>query len=119
MAALTVQTITAAGITPALPVQITAWASGGDTIAATEIGRRGVIAEVDNASGGLLEFRVQDPGKTPAGNPAANGYTAVPVAAGASARVFIGPANVDRVAGTVQVGASSSSAQFTVRLFRY
>jgi len=118
MAALTVQTITAAGIVPAAPTQISAWGTP-DTISSGDIGDRGVIAEIINGTAGSLDFRVEDPGTTPAGNAAANGYTTHTVAAGAARRVFIGRHNVDLVAGTVSVGASASDAAFTIRLFRY
>lgn len=119
MAVLTVQSITAAGITPAAPVQITAWSGTGDTVSASEVGDRGIFAEVTNGSGGSLDFRVGDPGTTPAGNPAANAYTTVTVANGATARVYIGRSNVDLSTGNVKVGASTSNAAFTVRLLRY
>lgn len=119
MAALTVQTVTAAGITAAAPVQITAWTTG-DTIAGSDVGDRGIWAEVANTSGGSLDFRVSDVGSTPAGNPAANGYTTVTVPnAGQGARVFIGKNNIDPATGNVKVGASTTNANFTVRLFRY
>lgn len=119
MAALTVQTVTATGTTPATAVQITAWSGTGDTIAATDIGTRGVWAEVANSSGGSLDFRVSDPGYTPAGNAAANGYTTVTVPNSGSRLVYIGPANVDLTTGAVKVGASTTNAAFTVRTFRY
>lgn len=118
MAALTVQTITATGVAAPAPAQITAWSTG-DTIAASEVGERGVVAIVANASGGSLDFRVGDPGLTPAGNPAANAYTTVTVANSASQQVFIGKNNVDPATGVVKVGASTTNAAFTVRLIRY
>lgn len=117
MAALTAQTVTAAGITPSAPTQISAW-SGPDTISSTEIGDRGLWAEVTNNSGGSLDFRVQDPGRTPAGNTATNGYTTVTVANTVTKLVFIGKNNVD-TDGLCDVGASTTNASFTVRLFRY
>lgn len=119
MAALTPQTITAAGVAIAAPVQITAWSGTGDTIAASEVGERGVVALVANASGGSLDFRVSDAGTTPAGNTATNGYTTVTVANSTSQQVFIGKNNVDPATGQVKVGASTSNAAFTVRVFRY
>lgn len=120
MALLTVQTVTAAGITAAAPVQITAWSGTGDTIASSDVGDRGVVAEIANASGGSLDFRISDPGFTPAGNAAANGYTTVTVPTGGQgARVWIGRNNVDPATGVVKVGASTSNAAFTVRLIRY
>jgi hypothetical protein len=119
MAALTVQTVTAAGITPAAPVQITAWSGTGDTISSSEIGQRGVWAEVSNASGGSLDFRIEDSGSTPAGNTAANGYRTVTVPTGQSRKVFIGRHNVNSATSVVKVGASTSHASFTVGVFRY
>ena len=118
MAALTVQTVTAVGITPNAAVQITAWPAG-DTVATAELGDRGVWAEVANTSGGSLDFRVNDSGATPAGNAAANGYTTVTVPTASSRLVWISKSNVDPAAGGAKVGASTTNAAFTVRLFRY
>lgn len=118
MAALTAQSVTAAGITPNAAVQITAWSTG-DTISSSEVGERGIWAEVANTSGGSLDFRVNDSGTTAAGNPAANGYTTVTVPTGSSRLVYIGKNNVDFALGYVKVGASTTNAAFTVRLFRY
>ncbi|MEV4197015.1 hypothetical protein [Micromonospora globbae] len=118
MALLNVQTVTAAGITPAAPVQLTAWPAG-DTISGSDIGDRGVWVEVSNGSAGSLDLRVSDPGFTPAGNPAANGYTSVPVPAGQSRKVYIGRHNVDPATQVAKIGASASNASFTVAAFRY
>ncbi len=118
MAALTVNTATAVGITPAPPVQITAWSGTGDTVTQSEVGDTGVKAIVSNTSGGSLDFRVEDPGATPAGNTAANGYTTVTVPNTQSRHVFIGPNNVNRTNGTVKVGASTSNAAFTVQIVK-
>lgn len=119
MASLTVQIVTAVGVTAAAPVQITAWSGTGDTITLAQVGDRGVVAEITNGSGGSLDFRVSDPGVTPAGNTAANGYTALAVANSASARILITKNNVDPATGAVKIGASTSNAAFTVRLIRY
>lgn len=119
MAVLTVNTAVATGTTPAAAVQITAWSGTGDTISANEIGDRGVIATVANASGGSLDFRVEDVGATPAGNAAANGYTTVTVANNVTKTVFISRNNVNGTNGTVKVGASTSNAAFTVQIHRY
>lgn len=120
MAALTVNTATAVGVAPSAPVQITAWSGTGDTIASSEIGDRGVVAHVTNTSGGSLDFRVSDPGRTPAGNTAANGYTTVTVTTGGQGQlVYIGPNNVDSSTGVVKVGASTTNAAFLVRIIRY
>lgn len=119
MAALSATTVTAAGVEPAAAAQITAWSGTGDTISSSIIGQRGVIAEVANGSGGSLDFRVSDPGTTPAGNTAANGYTTVTVADGETWLVYVGPHNVDPDTGSAKVGASTSNAAFTVRIIRY
>lgn len=120
MAALTVTTVTAAGITPAAGVQITAWSGTGDTISANDIGSRGVWVEVSNTSGGSLDLRVEDPGLTPAGNAAANGYTTITVPTAGARKVYIGPTNVNPTTNTVKIGASTSNAAFTVAgPFRY
>lgn len=118
MALLTTNVAIAAGITPAAPVQITAWSGTGDTISASEIGDTGVKALVVNNSGGSLDFRVEDPGSTPAGNAAANGYTTIPVPNTQSRHVWIGPGNVNRSTNTVKVGASTSNAAFTVQIVK-
>jgi hypothetical protein len=121
MTALTnIQTVTAAGIVPAAGVQITAWSGTGDTISSDIVGTRGVWVEVSNTSGGSLDFRVEDPGTTPVGNTAANGYTTHTVANNTNRKVYISPGNVNRTTGTVKVGASTSNAAFTVAgPFRY
>lgn len=119
MALLTVTPATSTGATPTAPAQITAYSGTGDTIAASDIGDRGLIAVVANASGGSLNFQVEDPGRTPAGNAAANGYSTVAVPNSATRTVFIGPSNVNPSTGTVKIGASTSNAAFTVQLHRY
>jgi hypothetical protein len=118
MALLTVQTVTAAGVTPAAPTQLTAW-TGGDTIAGSDVGARGVVVEVANASGGSLDLRVGDPGRTPAGNPVATGYATYVVPTGQSRKVWVGSASVDPATGAVKIGASTTHASFTVRVERY
>lgn len=118
MAALTVNTATAVGATPAAPVQITAWSGTGDTVTSSQVGADGMKMLVANASGGSLDFRVEDPGATPAGNAAANGYTTVTVPNSQSRLVYVGPANVNRTNGTVKVGASTSNAAFTVQVIK-
>lgn len=118
MAALTTNVATSPGITPAAPVQITAWSGSGDTISLSDIGETGVKAIVANASGGSLDFRVEDPGTTGAGNTAANGYTTVTVPNSQSRHVFIGLNNVNRTTNTVKVGASTSNAAFTVQIVK-
>ncbi len=118
MATLTVQTNTAVGTVANTPVQITAWPAG-DTIPGSEVGERGIQAIVANASGGTLNFRISDPGRTPAGNAAANGYTDIAVATGTTMVVVITKNNIDPATGAVKVGASTSNAAFTVRLSRY
>ncbi len=119
MAVLTVVAATSTGATPTAPVQITAWSGTGDTINASDIGDRGVMAVVANASGGSLDFRVEDPGTTPAGNAAANGYATTTVPNGQTRWVYIGPNNVNRTNNNVKVGASTSNASFTVTVARY
>jgi hypothetical protein len=117
MALLTTNVATGPGITPVAPAQITAWSTG-DTISASDVGDTGLNALVANASGGSLDFRVEDPNTTQAGNSAANGYTTVTVPTGQSRLVFIGPGNVNRSNGTVKVGASTTNAAFTVQLIK-
>lgn len=119
MALLTVQSITSVGVIPVAPAQISVWASA-DTISASDIGSRGVIAEITNTSGGSLDVRVSDPGFTPSSNPAANGYTSFTVPTGGTGgRIFVGPGNVDPATGVAKIGASATNAAFTVRIVRY
>lgn len=118
MAQLTVQTPTAVGIEPTTGTQLAAW-SDPDTISSSEIGERGVIVLADNATAGSLDLRVGDPGTTPAGNSAANGYATVTVPAGEQRWVFVGKHNVDTSTGFAEVGASSTDAAFTVQVLRY
>lgn len=118
MAALTTNVATGPGITPVAPAQITAWSGTGDTISSSDVGDTGVKAIVANASGGSLDFRVEDPGATAVGNTAANGYTTVTVPNNQARHVFIGPGNVNRTTNTVKVGASTSNAAFTVQIVK-
>lgn len=118
MAALTITAATAAGATPAPPAQISAWAGTPDTIDGSIIGIRGVAVLVTNTSGGSLDYRVGDPGVTPAGNPVAAGYAVVTVPTGQSRLVYVGPNNVNS-SGVAQVGASTTNAAFTQQVFRY
>lgn len=118
MAALTTTAATAAGVAPAAAAQISAWSGTPDTIDGSVIGTRGVMAVVSNTSGGSLDFRVGDPGVTPAGNAAANGYSVVTVPNSGVRWVYIGPNNINS-SGVVQVGASTTNAAFTVQLARY
>lgn len=117
MAVLTTNVSTAVGMTPVAPAQISAWASA-DQISANDVGPDGLTAIVANASGGSLDFRVEDPGTTRAGNPAANGYTTVTVPNGSTRGVFIGPGNVNATNNSVKVGASTTNAAFTVQLWK-
>lgn len=119
MALLTVGVPTGPGTTPPAPATISAWASA-DTIDGSVIGERGVAAIVVNTSGGTLDFRVEDPGSTRAGNSAANGYTTRSVATGTTAWVFIGPANVNGTTNSVKVGSSGAAVgTFNVQILRY
>lgn len=115
LAALTPQTAPAVA---AAPAQITAWPAG-DSIALDLIGERGILAIISNTSGGSLNYRVSDPGLTPAGNPVALGYEETAVANGAVFLDVITKHNADPATGAVKIGASTTNAAFTVRLVRY
>lgn len=117
MALLTVQVVSGAGSVAPAGTQLAAWASP-DTISASDIGSDGVLVEVTNTSGGSLDLRVSDPGKTPAGNSAANGYTTIAVATGTTVKARVMPSNVNPSTGVAQVGASSTNAAFTIRVFK-
>lgn len=118
MAALTTNVATSPGITPVAPAQITAWSGTGDTITNSDIGDTGVTAIVSNTSGGSLDFRVEDPLTTPAGNTPTNGYTTVTVPNTQSRHVKITRSNVNPTTQTVKVGASTSNAAFTVQIVK-
>ena len=119
MALLTTNVATGPGITPVPPATITAWSGTGDTISANDIGDTGVTALVVNTSGGPLDFRVEDPNSTPAGNPAANGYTTVTVPTGQSKHVKITKNNVNQTTNTVKVGSSGTAVStFNVQLVK-
>ena len=117
MALLSVQTVSTNGTIGAAPTQLAAWASP-DTINAGDIGDQGVIAEVRNTSGGSLDLRVGDPGTTPAGSPAVNGYETLTVANNATGRFRVTQANVNPATGVAQIGASTTNAAFTVTVYR-
>lgn len=116
MTLLAVARITGTGVTAAAPTQLTAW-TGKDTISATDIGERGVIVEVANGSGGPLDLRVGDPGTTPAGNAAADGYATHTIADGAKKRVLVTKANVVAASQVAEIGASTTDAAFTVTCY--
>jgi hypothetical protein len=118
MAALTVQTVTGAGVEPSTPVQITAWSGTGDTLTAGQLGERGVVLQVANDSGGPLDLRINDSGRTPAGNPVALGYETHTIADGDVLEVLVTKESCS-TAGVVKIGASTSNAAFTVRALRY
>lgn len=117
MAALAVQVISTAGSTAGAPTQLAAWATP-DTIDGGIIGSDGVIVEVNNTSGGSLDLRVGDPGATPAGNAAANGYRIITVANSTKIRAVVTQSNVNPSTGVAQVGASTTNAGFTVQVFK-
>lgn len=118
MAARTPNSVVSTGTTPTAAAQLSAWASA-DTISESIIGSRGVVAIIANSSGGSLDCRVGDPGLTPAGNAAANAYTTITVADGATKWIYIGPTNVDKTLGYAKVGASVTNAGFTIQLLQY
>ncbi len=119
MALLTTGSATGAGVTPPTPATITAWSTG-DQIAASDIGSRGLLAIVVNTSGGSLDFRYEDPGYTPASNPAANGYATVTVPTGQTRWIYIGPNSVNQTTGAVKVGSSGAAVStFNIQLARY
>lgn len=111
MAARTVNTVTAAGVAR----NLTAVAAS-DTIAASEIGSRGVIYEITNGSGSSINVTVSDPGFSPAGNAGTALVNAV--ANGATERMFIGPNNVDPSTGVATITHSATSS-VTAEAYRY
>jgi hypothetical protein len=115
MALLTVRTFQAAGGAIArIAVNST------DTISGSDIGDRGVILDVNNASGGSINVTVGDPGTTPAGN-AASGSPAgrvVAVPAGAQRDIYISPRNVDPATGVATITYSSTTS-VTAECTRY
>lgn len=115
MALLTVRTISAAGSA----VSRSAVAAS-DTISGSDIAERGVVLDVNNASGGSINVTIGDPGQTPAGNPAtgtpAGRVVAVP--AGAQRQIYVGPRNVDPSTGVATVTYSAQTS-VTAEAYRY
>jgi hypothetical protein len=94
--------------------------SSSDTISGGDIGDRGVILDVNNASGGSINVTILDPGTTPAGNPAtgtpAGRVIAVP--AGQQRDIFISPKNVDPSTGVATANYSATTS-VTAEVTRY
>lgn len=115
MALLSVRTITTTGAA----INRSAVAAS-DTIDGGQIGHRGVVLDVNNASGGSINVTISDPGFTPAGNPAsgtpAGKVTAVP--AGAQRQIWIGPGNVDPATGVATITYSAQTS-VTAEAYRY
>jgi len=111
MALRAVNTVTAAGVA----TNFTAVAAS-DTIASSDIGSRGVIYEVNNASGGSINVTVVDPGFSPAGNAGTSVVNAV--ANGTRERMFIGPQHVDPATGVATINHSGTSS-VTAEAYRY
>lgn len=115
MALLTVRSITAAGAAIAR-----AAVSSSDTIDGSAIGDRGLVLDVNNASGGSINVTIGDPGTTPAGNPAsgtpAGRVVAVPAAS--QRQIFVGPRNVDPATGVATVSYSATTS-VTAEVYRY
>lgn len=114
MALLTVRTVTTAGSTPA-PVQC----ANGDTISATDIGDRGVILRVSNASGSSITVAVSDVGTTDAGNAASVAAVTVPATTGVR-EIYIGKYNVNPATSLVTLTYTGTlSASTTHEAIRY
>lgn len=91
-----------------------------DTISGDAIGDRGVILDVNNASGGSINVTIGDPGTTPAGNAAAGSPAGrvVAVPAGQQRDIYISPRNVDPATGVVTITYSSATS-VTAEATRY
>lgn len=110
MAALTVQQIVKAGITPAF---VTPTATTGDTIAGAD---DRTYVEVKNASGSPITVTVSDPGLTPSGNSPT--LATVTVAATTGDKLIPVPASaVDPTTGLATVICSAVSS-VTIGAFR-
>lgn len=115
MALMTVRTISTAGAA----INRTAVAST-DTINGGDIGGRGVVLDVNNASASSINVTIGDPGVTPAGNPASGtpAGRVVAVPAGAQRQIYVGPKNVDPATGVATI-TYSATASVTAEAYRY
>jgi hypothetical protein len=115
VALLSVRTITVTGAAVARSA-----VAASDTIDGGAIGDRGVILDVNNASGGSINVTIGDPGQTPAGNAAAGSPAGrvVAVPAGAQRQIYVGPKNVDPATGVVTITYSATTS-VTAEAYRY
>jgi hypothetical protein len=110
MAALTVNSVTAAGFVPAY----VSAAGGGDTIDGTTAAAGRVFIHVKNG-GSSMTVTIADPGLTPLGN--AGSAAAVTVGGSAEKMIYIPPAAVNASTGVVNLTYSAVTS-VTIGAFR-
>lgn len=101
MAALSISTMTSAGLTPAT----VAASAGGDTIAPPNGSDDRTFLFVNNGSASAITVTVADPGKTPAGN--SGTATGVSVAAGAISLIPIPTGAINASTGQASITYSA------------
>lgn len=111
MAALTVTTIVAAGVTPA-PAAVAA----SDTIAESQFGTNGVILRVINAGGSPDSVSVSDPNLTASGNAGTVTPVSVPATTGVK-MIFIPRSAINASTGNATV-THSFTTSVTYELYR-
>lgn len=91
-----------------------------DTIDGGQIGDRGVVLDVNNASGSSINVTIGDPGTTPAGNAAAGSPAGrvIAVPAGTQRDIYVGPRNVDPSSGVATITYSAVTS-VTAEVTRY
>lgn len=103
MAALPLQTMTAAGLAPST----TSAGGSGDTVALASATDDRSFLQVTNGSASPITVTLADPGVTPAGN--SGTATAVSVAASATKLFPLSPALVNPSTGVINITYSSST----------
>lgn len=104
MAALTLQTMTAAGLAPTT----TAAGGSGDTVALASATDDRTFLQVTNGGASSITVTITDPGLTPAGNAATN--PAITVAASATKLIPLSPALVNASTGNVSISYSATTS---------
>lgn len=107
--------ITAVSVTSAATTVTAAAAATSNTIAASDIGNKGVLLNIINGSGGSINVTLEDPNTTAVGN--AGTEVAQAVANSADRWFKITPKHVDPATGLATVTLSSATS-VTYKLIR-
>lgn len=107
--------LTATSVTTSATTVTAAAAATSNTISASDIGNKGCLLNIINASGGSIDVTLADPGTTPVGN---DGTAAAQAVANSADRWFkILPGHVDPATDVATVTLSSASS-VTYKLIR-